>query len=137
MRQFIRHPTDIPIQYDHPDVSVNHDEPLNDIGEGGLSFRSCRYLEPGSDITVRIPVHHQAFEGKGTIVWSRKRPNEECWDIGVRFEDEASEYRLRMIEQVCYIEHYRKEALEKEGRDLSSAEAAAEWVKKYAGNFPR
>jgi len=41
-----------------------------------------------------------------------------------------------MIEQICHIDHYRKEVLEREGRQLSSAEAAMEWVTKFAQDFP-
>ena len=41
-----------------------------------------------------------------------------------------------MVEQLCYIERYRRETLEKEGRDLDSTQAAMEWVSKYAASFP-
>ena len=41
-----------------------------------------------------------------------------------------------MIEQVCHIEHYRKEVMLREGRELSAQEAAREWISKYAGDFP-
>jgi hypothetical protein len=41
-----------------------------------------------------------------------------------------------MIEQICHIEHYRKEVKLAEGRELSSEEAADEWIKRYAGDFP-
>jgi hypothetical protein len=43
---------------------------------------------------------------------------------------------LRMVEQICQICHYQREILEKEERSLSGAEAAAEWVAKYARDFP-
>jgi hypothetical protein len=41
-----------------------------------------------------------------------------------------------MIEQICHIEHYRKEVKLVEGRELSSEEAADEWITRYAGDFP-
>ena len=41
-----------------------------------------------------------------------------------------------MIEQICHIEHYRAEVEGKEGRELSSQEAAKEWISSYAGDFP-
>lgn len=135
MRDYIRHPTDIPIQFDLVEVVADQKEYLNNISEGGLSFRSCIYIELGSEIIVRIPVHSPVFEEKGIVVWNEKKDN--CWDVGVRFVNVSSEFRLRMIEQVCHIEHYRKEVLEKEGRDISGAEAASEWIKKYAKDFPR
>jgi len=45
-------------------------------------------------------------------------------------------FRLRMIEQICQIEHYRKEVKLVEGRDLSAEEAASEWISRYASDFP-
>ena len=41
-----------------------------------------------------------------------------------------------MVEQICHIEQYRREVLKKEGRRLSSEEAASEWIVKYASDFP-
>jgi hypothetical protein len=41
-----------------------------------------------------------------------------------------------MVQQVCSIENYRKEVETREGRTLTNQEAAAEWIKKHAGNFP-
>lgn len=137
MRKFIRHPTDIPIRYEFVDVVAHKDHYLNDISEGGLSFRSCTYLEPGAEIKVSIPIRQPVFEEKGHVIWSRKRKDDDCWDVGVRFENKSSEFRLRMVEQVCHIEHYKREALAKEGRDLSGAEAANEWIRKNAEKFPR
>ena len=41
-----------------------------------------------------------------------------------------------MIEQICHIEHYRKEVARVEGRELSTQEAASEWISRYASDFP-
>ena len=135
MRQFIRHPTDMPIKYDIGDVAVNKKEYLNNISHGGLSFRSNIYIEPGSVIDIRIPIRKPVFKAKGIVVWCRK--NDGYYEVGVEFEEGKTEYGVRMVEQVCYIEHYKKEIWEKEGRKLSGTEAAAEWIKKYAKDFPR
>ena len=35
--------------------------------------------------------------------------------IGIEFEKSRDVFRLRMIEQICHIEHYRKEILLQEG----------------------
>lgn len=43
---------------------------------------------------------------------------------------------MRLIEQACYIEEYRKEVFSQQGRQLSEEEAAKEWIDKYAGIFP-
>jgi hypothetical protein len=41
-----------------------------------------------------------------------------------------------MIEQICYIEEYKKDVLESEGRILTGREAAIEWIAKHADSFP-
>ena len=56
--------------------------------------------------------------------------------MGVSFVDPDDAFRTRMVEQICHIEHYKKEILEKEGRELTGEEAALEWIKRYAGRFP-
>jgi len=45
-------------------------------------------------------------------------------------------HAMRMIEQACHIEHYRKVWSEK-GRQLSAEEAAKEWIEQYAAAFPK
>ena len=134
MRQYIRHPSDIPIEYELGDIVAQKEEYLNDIGEGGISFRAKKNIEAGSIIIIRIPLREPIFEEKGIVVWCQKNNN--LYDVGVMFKDASSEFRLRMIEQVCHIEHYKSEILEKEGRKLSGKEAAVEWISKYAKDFP-
>ncbi len=41
-----------------------------------------------------------------------------------------------MLEQICYMEEYKKEILDKDGRVLTSEEAAIEWITKFAAEFP-
>ena len=134
MRQYIRHPSDIPIEYELGDIVAQKEEYLNDIGEGGVSFRAKNNIETGSIIMIRIPLREPIFEEKGIVAWCQK--NNDRYDVGVKFKETSSEFRLRMIEQVCHIEHYKSEILEKEGRKLSGKEAAVEWISKYAKDFP-
>ncbi len=133
MRQSIRHPSDIPIE-----ISINEleqREAMNDVSFGGLSFRSRDYIKAGTTIAIRIPFVEPPFETTAKVRWCRKR-GPECYDIGVAFPDREEAFRTRMVEQVCHIEHYKREVFEKEGRRLSSEEAAAEWIRRYAATFP-
>jgi hypothetical protein len=41
-----------------------------------------------------------------------------------------------MVEQICFIEHYKNEMLETQGRKLTSEQAAAEWIENYGADFP-
>lgn len=54
----------------------------------------------------------------------------------MRFADENTEFAVRMIEQICHINHYQRQILEREGRQLSGEEAAMEWVARFARDFP-
>jgi PilZ domain-containing protein len=135
MRKFIRHPSDIPIDFELENLAVDKKNLLNDISEGGLSFQSKRFVEPGSVMMVRIPLRNPIFEEEATVAWCKN--NGDSFDVGVRFIGDATDFRLRMIEQVCHIEHYKKEIMANEGRALSGTEAASEWVSKFAKDFPR
>jgi len=134
MRQFIRHPSDIPIEYSVAHLGSRRKNRLRDIGQGGLCFRADTAIDRGCTVRIVIPIRKPEFEVTGTIVWCRKTNRH--FDVGVRFEDANTEFAVRMIEQICHIDHYRKEVLEREGRQLSSAEAAMEWVTKFARDFP-
>jgi hypothetical protein len=134
LREYIRHPTDIPISYDLEKVVSDRKEYLRNISEGGLCFRSDISIEPGSVINIRIPLKDPAFAIEGIVVWCKK--SNERHDVGVQFADASTKFRARMIEQVCHIEHYKADVFEKEGRVLSGEEAAAEWIGKHAETFP-
>lgn len=135
MRQFIRHPSDIPIEYALDDVVMNTREYLKNISHGGLCFHSIINIPLGSIIHVKIPVRKPVLEVDGVVVWSHKKDG--YYEVGVSFDNASAEFRVRMVEQVCYIEHYKKDVLEREGRILSGEEAAAEWIEKNAKGFPR
>ena len=83
---------------------------------------------------VRIPVIDPQFDTRGEVVWSR--PHEGRFDVGIRFVDLHDLYTLRMVEQVCHIEHYRGEVARLQGRQLTSQQAAEEWIRLYADSFP-
>ncbi|MCD6308275.1 MAG: PilZ domain-containing protein [Candidatus Latescibacteria bacterium] len=135
MRQFIRHPSDIPIQYDIGDTAGRKEETLKDISHGGLSFTTGRCIEPGTGMTVHITIRKPPFNSRGVAAWCAKN-DDGTFEVGVEFEEKKTDFTLRMVEQVCHIEHYKKEVKEREGRELSGREAAAEWIRKYAGDFP-
>jgi hypothetical protein len=135
MREFIRHPSDIPIKYriqDSKTIGINN---LRNISVGGLCFRSSVSLAEGMQLMLSIPVIKPAFKAKGIVAWCNK--TEDGFDIGVNFFNSDTEYRARMVEQICQIEHYRKDIQRREGRIISAEKAAQEWIEKFASEFPR
>lgn len=135
MRTFIRHPSDIPIDVIFEGLVERKEEYLANVSIGGLAFSSATPLEENSSIVVRIPLVRPAFEARGRVIWCRKENDH--FDIGVEFLETKDGFRIRMVEQICHIEHYKNEIKRKEGRDLSGKEAALEWINKFAGSFQK
>ncbi len=135
MRSFIRHPSDIPIEYQtDANNSESGQEHLHDISHGGLSFSSSVELLVGAPITIRITRLQPTFEVEGRVAWCR--PEDGGFLIGVSFLQAGDRFRVRMVEQVCHIEHYKSEVLATQGRIISGEEAACEWISRYAESFP-
>jgi Tfp pilus assembly protein PilZ len=135
MRHFIRHPADIPIKIIKNESGDCYRQPLQDISIGGLR---CRFNEPlavGTEIKIIIDLVKPVLEIPGTVVWCRAA--ETSYELGIEYRGEKDVYRLRMVEQICHIEHYRKEIQISEGRNISSEQAAREWIIKFAGEFPK
>ena len=133
MRRFIRHPSDMPISFTLG-KSREITQRLKDIGVGGLCFCANEPLPVGSEIRIEIPVKPKPFAASGTVVWSRKDGKKHS--VGIEFCDKSVKFGLRMVEQVCHIEHYRSMIRKSEGRNINSEQAAQEWVAKYADTFP-
>lgn len=134
MRRFIRHPSSIPIEFDIASMANGGKECLNDISEGGLSFKARRAVPIGSSINIRIPLITPTFQAIGNVVWCRPRGMR--YDVGVSFTSKDVAFDARMVEQICHIEDYKKEVWRSNGRKLTSEQAAFEWINKHADRFP-
>lgn len=134
MRSYIRHPSDIPIEFCREPISALETHSLRDVSRGGLSFLSDTPLELGTVIRVRISSVEPAFEAPCSVSWCRR--HEEHYLVGVKFLDAQDVYRARLVEQVCHIEHYKRQVFEREGRVINGEQAAREWILKYAQDFP-
>ncbi len=134
MRSFIRHPSDVPIEYRIDNSLRASRQRLKNVSFGGLAFGSQSYLAVGADIVVRITGIEPVFEVNGRVVWCRREHGE--YSVGVQFLGENDSFRVRMVEQICHIELYKTEVKDKEGRLLSGEEAAQEWIARFAKDFP-
>jgi hypothetical protein len=134
MRRYIRHPSDIPIEFDVTDTVSDQRESLNNVSLGGLSFQSKSSLPLGAIVTIRVALVTPPFQTRARVIWCRRAGMN--YDIGVELVDPEDAFRTRMVEQICHIEHYKREVLKTEGRRLSGEEAALEWIGKYAHLFP-
>lgn len=135
MRQFIRHPTDIPIEIQCIPDSGYVQRHTQNVSFGGLAFSSDSPIDPETVIGLRIPYLQPVFESAAArVAWCHKEGSK--FAVGVQFVDSAEAFRVRMVEQICHIESYRRDIEQCEGRQLSAEEAAEEWISRYASSFP-
>ena len=127
-------PIQVTLDLVEDDSEESADETLTNVSLGGLSFISQQPFEIEQTVRVSIPLLKQETNLLGTVVWCEK--STENYEIGIKFESSEDLFRLRMVEQICHIEHYRKEIKLVEGRELSTAQAANEWISLYASDFP-
>lgn len=136
-RRFIRHPASVPIivSGEETDAANPPEGRAQDVSAGGLSFLSSKPLKRGRRIRIVIPHVKPPFESTARVCWChRSKPR--GYMVGVQFNDKETLFRMRMVEQICHIEEYRRSVLECEGRDLDPAAAAEEWISRFAAGFP-
>lgn len=135
IRRHVRHVTGIPIEItiDFDRSYRAEDESVTNVSLGGLSFIASDRLDVGESIQVKIPVLNEEHSLDGLVVWCNKTAK--GYEVGLEFNDPEEVERLRMIEQISQIESFRQDLEKREGRKLSSEQAAREWVSKYAGEF--
>lgn len=132
LRRFIRHPSDIPIRFRLG--QQGHTRAARDISQDGLCFTSDQPLQIGENILVEITSCKPGFSAEGVVRWCRREG--EKYLIGVGFTDSAVRYAMRMVEQICHIEAYRRQLESKTGQKLSSEQAAMRWIAENAASFP-
>lgn len=142
LRQFIRHPTDIPIELERPELPSAYQGhrhppklPMNNISRGGVSCISTEAYESGAVITIRIHFVVPEFVCEAQVVWCRNF-TEDLYEIGLTFLKKEDAFAVRMVEQVCHIEQYKRRTYADEGRLLTGEEAASEWISAHAHEFP-
>jgi len=135
MRRFISHPDDIPIACRLCPKSADNQPGLRNFSAEGLSFHSAFPIQPGSLVTIRIDQVDPPFEGRVQVCWCRAIG--EDYEIGASLVDDEQGFGLRMAEQLCHIEHYRRTIGDSQARALTEDEAAQEWIERYAEQFPQ
>jgi Tfp pilus assembly protein PilZ len=124
----------MPLRFTLPGDLGEREEHLRNVSRGGVCFATAALLDAGQAIRLCIPVFAQQFEIEGRVAWCR--PAGDGYEVGVDFATAQERFCVRMVEQLCYIEDYRATVAREEGRELSSEEAAREWVERFADQFP-
>lgn len=134
MRQFVRHPTQVPIDIDVDESELERiDTNLLDISAGGLAFRVPHCLSLGARLTISLPEIWPDYHAQGYVVWCNEVGDQ--FEAGIKFAEANEAFKARMVAQFCQIQDYKRTMQQNEGRDLSSEEAALEWIGRYAEDF--
>lgn len=137
-RGHARHAADMPIEVRLQDIVTHRTEYLNEISFGGLSFRSHTPLDAGTRVDIRIPLVRPVFHATGRVIWCRpSAADPAAYDVGVEFTGARDNFRVRMLEQICHIENFKKELASQTGKPVTGEQAALEWIRRYADKFPR
>ena len=131
-RAFIRHPASVPVRVER--LCAGSVSRVADVSHGGLSFVCAQPHEPGAELLVRIDSVTPPFRARAQVAWCHTERGR--YRIGVHFLNRTDAFNARVVEQICAIERYRREALEHEGRYLSGEDAAREWIERHAAEFP-
>ena len=135
IRRHVRHVTGIPVEVNleyHQNYEASEDT-ITNVSIGGLCFIADDRLDIHESIQVRFPLLDEGTCIDGKVVWCNKI--ERGYEVGLEFDDPEEVERLKMIEQICQIEDFRKNEEQQRGRRLSSEQAAREWISRYAGDF--
>jgi hypothetical protein len=135
MRQFIRHPADVPVEIGTIGSRATSPVHMHDISLGGVALRSSFDVPAGAEVEIRIPYVQPPFAARARVAWCRA-DGDQGFELGVSFLDSETAFLARMVEQICHIEDYRKSVRRLEGRELDPEEAAVEWIARHAAQFP-
>ncbi|WP_137885553.1 PilZ domain-containing protein [Pseudomonas sp. 2FE] len=133
MRQFLRHPSDMPVELVLRKHAFLPRQRLHNISLGGVACNSSRGFRRGTAVELRIPLLGEQAHYPGVVAWCRKQADD--YLVGIAFIDEDTVFRARMIEQVCQIEHYRHQREQELGEQLPLEAFAREWIAQHAAAF--
>ncbi|MDO9624569.1 MAG: PilZ domain-containing protein [Pseudomonas sp.] len=133
MRHFLRHPSDMPVELVVRKHTFITRQRLNNISLGGVACNSKCGFRRGTAIELHIPLLGEQARYAGVVAWCRKQPDD--YLVGIAFIDEDTLFRARMVEQVCQIEHYRRQRELELGEQLEIESIAVEWIAEHAAEF--
>lgn len=126
---YIQHPANIPLILTPASADALPQPPL----PLGLICNSSQAFTTNSSVQISCPQLSSDIQCQGRIVWCRRQAS--GYQVAVAFFTPDELYRIRMLEQLCHIDHYRRDC-KAQGAPLSRETAALEWIDKFAAHFP-
>lgn len=127
-REFIRHPTGIPIEISGHEYFETSGASLRDFSMKGACFHSETPINVGEFINIQLPKLNElsAFNAEGVVVWCSS--NGTSFEVGVEFRQQDEIFFSEMFKQISQIENFKQELYRTQGRKLSGEEAVNEFA---------
>lgn len=132
MKRLIDHPVEFPIVVSTTGSTCGDQASHCNLGDGCLTCYLTKELKPGEPVTLSVPAIKQPCAVSGCV--TRCERFAQGFEVSILFKDATEAFKSKMLEQVCQIEHYRRELL-RQGRSLDLETAAHEWIEQYSDQF--
>ena len=86
---------------------------------------------PGSDIDIRVVYVEPPFQASGRVAWCNRI--DDRYDVGIELTCWQEKDWLRVVEQICEIERYRRQIQKAQACQLSIEQAAERWYAQRVG----
>ncbi len=136
-RRFIRHPLSYPIKTlveGKENLEINSES--ENIGEGGILFKSEKRIEKGTKVKVEVEVEGRKIKTEGVVVRC-DRDKDGRYNIAVSFFTPQETLKVRMMEQIVRIELFKERLERRYGVKLDFSCVAKEWIKRYSKAFAK
>ncbi|MES0371728.1 MAG: PilZ domain-containing protein [Mariprofundaceae bacterium] len=130
----IHHPEQVPVEIQALGYSEAYPGPVTGGCQGELAVHCVSRFRVGAVVELHVPELDAGTRLHGHVIWFHKAGH--GYLVGISFYGEDEAFRMRMIEQLCHIEAYRKDVEIEQGRMLTREEAAAEWIARFSEDFP-
>ena len=123
MRKYTRHNSGVPVDITHE--KNRYKFVLLNVSMGGMACKGSREFALSTEVQVHIPLLRPEYTARGRVVWCKKIQDStegELYEVGIENCGEKDKARLRMVEQISHIEHYRSEVKISEERLLTGEE---------------
>ena len=118
----------------HEQGSQEHRFNAENIGGGGLQFRSSRCFPRDTELEINLLVENHKFVIDGTVIRCEDL-DDGTYMIAVLFSDEHELLKARLAEQAVRIELFKTRLERRHNVTLDTSCVARVWIKRYSTAF--
>ena len=107
----------------------------SNLSEGGLRFLSPKSYPIGTVFEITFPIKDQLMTLKARVVHSVLDRETGTYHTGVCFSNTSQLFKIKLAEQLCHIDEYRRKLSKRTGQVVSEEEAAHRWISEQSEKF--